>query len=141
MSPVLKAALQASAPSAQEAQRDLHVPDRAGHLRRDGFCASCGLATALHFGEQNAFTGCVGALTAVRGQHRLLELPVVLTLKDMAKLLDRSQRSIREDVQDGTFPVPHLDQYARYAWHRKDVVRWLGQTTFRPVTRDGDGSQ
>lgn len=63
---------------------------------------------------------------------RLVQLPVVLTVADMARLLDRSERSIRALVAEGQFPVPMVEGFPSPIWHRKDVQAWLSRTTFDP---------
>jgi predicted DNA-binding transcriptional regulator AlpA len=72
---------------------------------------------------------------------RLYVLPVVLTVADMAKLLDRSERSIREEVNAGVFPIARLKHYAAVAWSRAAVLAWLGVQTWEPLRAPAQRAQ
>lgn len=68
--------------------------------------------------------------------ERLYVLPVVLTLADMAKLMDRSERTIREAVAIGQFEIARLKNSDRLLWGRAEVERWLLDVTWDPQRVD-----
>ena len=58
------------------------------------------------------------------------ELPLVLFIEDMAKLLGTSVRTIRRLRQYRAFPIPELDGVDRKPrWSREVVLRYLAQET------------
>jgi hypothetical protein len=134
----LQRALEQAPPPAEQSQGDIDRASRGGEFSRSGSCAACGLAVALHYDMSNRFVGCIGAARRVADRTRLYELPVVLTLADMAALLDRSERSIRDELRDGVFPIAHLVDAVEPLWNRKDVLAWLSKRTWEPmeVTRE-----
>ena len=69
----------------------------------------------------------------------ILDLPVILILADMAALFRCSERTIRRQLEAGTFrPLPR-DKYP-YRWYRDDVIRYLATAPSQKLPRRPHGA-
>jgi len=69
----------------------------------------------------------------------LQDLPVFLILADMAALLRVSERTIRRQLEAGTFrPMPR-EKYP-YRWYRDDVIKFLRDAPSKRLRRRHHGA-
>ena len=70
----------------------------------------------------------------------LQDLPVILIIPDMAAIYRVSERTIRRQLEAGTFrPLPR-EKYP-YRWYRDDVARDMAQGPSRKLRRSPHGRQ